>query len=242
MADETYWAAIAAELALAPEQGSTVVIEAPADGLFDPIAAVEDAEKFSKSWVIEIPVVGTVLEYFATRKDISVFRLDEVPGSLFATTEELSPGKSNVLVSDGVIGSRIDRFDDESNTAPQTITTLLKTAEERYVLGVVLVPETHDSQGDIYSHEEVRKAAHEYMEHAGHLGKAHREIVTKETLRILESYIAPVDFEADGQQVARGTWLMGIRVVDDDVWGRIKKGEFTGFSIGGQAYRRPETH
>jgi hypothetical protein len=33
---------------------------------------------------------------------------------------------------------------------------------------------------------------------------------------------------------------MGIRVVDDDLWGGIKKGDFTGFSIGGQAYRRPE--
>lgn len=241
MADETYWAAIAAELALVPAASSTVVIEAPDDGLFDPISAVQDAEQVSKSWVIEIPVVGTVLEYFAKRRDVSVFRLDEVPGSLFATTERLTPGRSTVLVSDGLIGSQIAGGPDadESN---KPVTKLLKTAEERYVLGVVLAPEMRDSQGDIYSHDEVRKAAHEYMEMAGNLGKQHREIVAKDKLRILESYIAPVDFEQDGEQVAKGTWLLGIRVVDDDLWSGIKKGEFTGFSIGGQAFRRPETH
>ena len=30
-------------------------------------------------------------------------------------------------------------------------------ADERYVFGVVLEPETVDSQGDIYSEEEIRK-------------------------------------------------------------------------------------
>lgn len=240
MADETYWAAIAAELALVPASGSTVVLEAPEEGLFDPAAALEKADALAKPWVIEIPVVGSILEAFAMRKDVSVFRLDEVPGSLFATNEQLLPGKSTVIVQDGLIGSLV-----ESNIAVEehlsgTVTKLLKTAEERYVLGVVLAPETADSQGDIYSHDEVRKAAHDYMETAGALGRQHREIVAKDKLRILESYISPADFEADGEHVTKGTWLMGIRVVDDDLWGGIKKGDFTGFSIGGAAIRRPE--
>lgn len=242
MADETYWAAIAAELALVPAASSTVVIEAPDEGAFDPINAVEQAEQVSKQWVIEIPVVGTVLEYFAKRRDVSVFRLDEVPGSLFATTEKLSPGRSTVLVSGGCIGAQVDSNTSDASDPTSTVTKLLKTAEERYVLGVVLAPEQRDSQGDIYSHDEVRKAAHEYMENAGNLGKQHREIVAKDKLRIIESYIAPVDFEQDGEQVHKGTWLLGIRVVDDDLWSGIKKGDFTGFSIGGQAHRRPEAH
>ena len=240
MADETYWAAIAAELALVPAMSSTAVIQAPVDDRpFDPIAALEQAEQVSKSWVIEIPTVGYVLEYFAKRKDVTVFRLDEMPGSLFATTEQLSPGKSSVLVSNGVVGTplAVETVEAPSNT----ISKLLKTAEERYVLGIVLVPETADSQGDIYSHEEVRKAAHEFMEYAGALGKQHQEVVSRDKLRILENYIVPADFEADGEQVTKGTWLMGIRVVDDELWGSVKKGSFTGFSIGGKAYRRPES-
>jgi hypothetical protein len=102
-----------------------------------------------------------------------------------------------------------------------------------------LIPEITDSQGDIYSHEEVRKAAHEYMENAGNLGKQHGEIVTGK-LKILESYVSPADFTQDEESVAKGTWIMGIRVVDDDLWSDVKKGTFTGFSIGGAAHRSPE--
>ena len=41
---------------------------------------------------------------------------------------------------------------------------LLKTAEERYVLGIVLEPETVDAQKDIYAAAEVREAAHRFMQ------------------------------------------------------------------------------
>lgn len=43
-------------------------------------------------------------------------------------------------------------------------------ADERYVLGIVLEPEVVDAQGDIYSAEEIRQAAHKFMEEFGGLG------------------------------------------------------------------------
>lgn len=240
MSPDTYRTAIAAELALLPAPKSVAVIEA--GSTFDLAAQIAKADSVQKgSWIIEIPFIGEIFETLAKQTDVSVFHLDAVPGSLFATTEKLSPGCSRVVVANGAIGSFVT---DASQSIPDlpkgTITKVLKTDEERYVLGVVLVPETKDSQGDIYSHEEVRSAAHAYMENAGALGKQHSEIVTGK-LRILETYIAPSDFEADGETVAKGTWLMGIRVVDDDLWSGIKKGDFTGFSIGGFASRNPET-
>ena len=36
--------------------------------------------------------------------------------------------------------------------------------DERFVLGIVLEPEVVDAQGDIYSAEEIRAAAHRFME------------------------------------------------------------------------------
>lgn len=225
--------------AIALEGVGTATVVVDAGDSFDLDSAVAKAEQVGTSWIIEIPGVGAILETIAKRKDVSVFHVDEVPGSLFATTEKLVPGKSSVLVADGVIGAAVIAPEPVVETPVHNVVKVLKTAEERYVLGIVLVPETRDSQGDIYSHDEVRKAAHAYMEHAGNLGKQHGEIVTGK-LKILENYLSPVEFVQDTETIAKGTWLMGIRVVDDDLWDDVKKGSFTGFSIGGAAHRTPE--
>lgn len=117
---------------------------------------------------------------------------------------------------------------------------LLKTTEERYVLGVVLEPERVDAQQDIYSAAEVREAAHRFMEEYRNLGLMHREILG-EQVKILESYLAPAEFEVDGTRIKRGTWLLAVRVTDDDLWRQIKSSELTGFSIGGSAVRSSST-
>jgi hypothetical protein len=116
---------------------------------------------------------------------------------------------------------------------------ILKTAEERYVLGVVLEPETIDAQRDIYSVDEVKTAAHAFLEDFRNVGLMHQALVNGR-IKICESYLAPVDFTIGTESVKRGTWLLGVRVVDDDLWAAVKGGELTGFSIGGFAQRVPE--
>ncbi|TQF08513.1 N-6 DNA methylase, partial [Myxococcus llanfairpwllgwyngyllgogerychwyrndrobwllllantysiliogogogochensis] len=128
-------------------------------------------------------------------------------------------------------------------TAPfATTTSLLKGVEpddERYVLGVVLEPETVDAQGDLYSAAEIRQAAHRFMEEFGGLGLMHQMRVNGH-VKVLESYLAPVDFVLGEVQVRKGTWLLAVRVLSDELWGRVKDGQLTGFSIGGTARRLPE--
>jgi len=111
--------------------------------------------------------------------------------------------------------------------------------DERYVLGVVLEPEVVDAQGDIYSPEEVRQAAHRFMEEFGGLGLMHRFRVNGQ-VKVLESYLAPADFEFGDTKVRKGTWLLAVRILSDELWDRIKDGQLTGFSIGGSARRVPE--
>ncbi|WP_242295099.1 XkdF-like putative serine protease domain-containing protein, partial [Bacillus cereus group sp. BfR-BA-01381] len=41
------------------------------------------------------------------------------------------------------------------------------------------------------------------------------------------------DMTVGEQEVKAGTWLMTVRVDDADTWEEIKKGEVTGFSMGG---------
>lgn len=112
-------------------------------------------------------------------------------------------------------------------------------ADERYVLGVVLEPETVDAQGDIYSAEEVCKAAHRFMEHFGGLGLMHRQRVNGQ-VKVLESYLAPTDLHLGDVAVRKGTWLLAVRILADDLWEQVKGGRLTGFSIGGTAQRVAE--
>jgi len=115
----------------------------------------------------------------------------------------------------------------------------LDPADERYVLGIVLEPEVVDAQGDIYSVEEIRAAAHRFMEEFGGLGLMHR-LRVNDQVKVLESYLAPTDFTLGELTVRRGTWLLAVRVLSDDLWERVKSGDLSGFSIGGSARRYPE--
>lgn len=103
--------------------------------------------------------------------------------------------------------------------------------------GIVLEPDEVDSQGDTIDASEVRKAAHLFLRRYNEgttLGLMHQEFEDI-GIRVVESYIAPIDFELGGQSVKKGSWVMTIHVISDDIWVRIKDGELTGFSIGGVA-------
>ncbi len=112
-------------------------------------------------------------------------------------------------------------------------------SDERFVLGIVLEPEVVDAQGDVYSADEIRQAEHRFMEDFGGLGLMHR-LAVNDQVKVLESYLAPVDFEIAGVAVKKGTWLLGVRVLSDELWEQVKDGKLTGFSIGGSARRVPE--
>jgi hypothetical protein len=110
--------------------------------------------------------------------------------------------------------------------------------EEQMVYGVVLEPKSIDAQDDSVKIAEVRKAAHRYMERVQKLGINHEDFKNiKKRLRIMESYLAPVDFTLGGQNVVKGSWVFATRVLDKKIWEKVKKGEITGFSLGGKGKR-----
>jgi DNA adenine methylase len=106
--------------------------------------------------------------------------------------------------------------------------------DERYVLGIVLEPETVDAQQDIYSAAEIRSAAHRFMEEFQDVGLMHKMRVNG-AVKIVESYLAPEDLTVGERAIKKGTWLLGVRVLSDALWADVKDGRLTGFSIGGSA-------
>ena len=40
-----------------------------------------------------------------------------------------------------------------------------------------------------------------------------------------------------GRRVLKGSWVMGVHIIDDALWHSVKDGTLTGFSVGGTAVR-----
>jgi hypothetical protein len=108
--------------------------------------------------------------------------------------------------------------------------------DKRIVFGIVLEPGEVDAHGDTISEEVISKAAHGWLATSQDRGVQHTKIVNSK-IEIFESYISPVALKIGGQKVKAGSWLLMYHVLDDDLWSDIKKGKFTGFSIGGFARR-----
>jgi DNA adenine methylase len=73
------------------------------------------------------------------------------------------------------------------------------------------------------------------MEFYQKIGYQHKNFSKK--FRIMECYIAPVQFTLNGQTIKKGSWLLATRIVDDNTWKEIKDGKITGYSIGGKGKR-----
>lgn len=112
-------------------------------------------------------------------------------------------------------------------------------ADEKIAIGPVLIPMSDDDEVDgqnqTYDAKAVEDAAHYWMESWQQMTEMHTNELDEKQFSILESYIAPVDFELNGHTVIKGTWILMIRVLDDDLWQKIKDGELNAFSIGGVA-------
>ncbi|WP_426332684.1 XkdF-like putative serine protease domain-containing protein [Paenibacillus silvae] len=105
------------------------------------------------------------------------------------------------------------------------------------VIGVVYQPDVEDAHGDMMDAVEIEKAAHLFMEnqHTYNIDKQHDLDADKGY--VVESYIAPCDMEIGDQIIAKGSWVAGVKVTDDDTWEDIQKGEITGFSMWGVGKR-----
>jgi hypothetical protein len=109
--------------------------------------------------------------------------------------------------------------------------------EEHFVFGVVLVPNDVDSQGDVYSVEEVRKAAYSFMEDFNAPFRVMHQGSPIEGVIVLETYLSKVEEIHKEETFPVGTWFLGVRVTSEPLWEAVKVGKFTGFSMGGTAIR-----
>jgi len=104
--------------------------------------------------------------------------------------------------------------------------------EQKLVYGVVYEPDVEDAHGDFMSAEEIEKAAHVFMKDYRNIDKQHD--FNAGVGEVVESYIAPTDFKIGDEEIKKGSWVL-VTKASDEIWGQIKKGEITGYSMAGTA-------
>lgn len=109
---------------------------------------------------------------------------------------------------------------------------------QQVLIGVVLAPSEPDLQGDIMAPEDIEAAAHGYLGTSRVIGSEHGAPIEAHPV---ESYIAPQDLTFDGPGgrtlVKKGSWVLGVKVVDPAEWQKVMQDGYTGFSVGGFGIR-----
>lgn len=109
-----------------------------------------------------------------------------------------------------------------------------------FVLAVCLTPEEIDSQNEIVSAEEIRRAAYGYMRNSQAAGYQHEEIV--KGMHVVESFIARSNMVIAGTPIKQDSWLVGFLITDPKIRAQVLDGTLTGVSIGGSGYREEEEY
>ncbi len=105
--------------------------------------------------------------------------------------------------------------------------------EEQVVGGIAYSANTTDQQGEYINEEDLWAAAKSFarngnvirLEHAG------RPVACQ----VLESFVCESACMKSGQQLRKGDWWLSARVDDPGLWKKIKRGDVTGWSLGGSA-------
>ncbi|HHB2941850.1 TPA: XkdF-like putative serine protease domain-containing protein [Bacillus cereus] len=110
--------------------------------------------------------------------------------------------------------------------------------EQKLVYGIVYSPgsaddpNTHDAHGDFMTAEEIEKSAHNFIAKYRNIDAQHD--FNAGAGEVVESYVAPVDMEINGETITKGTWVL-VTKATDEIWKDIKDGKMTGYSLAGVA-------
>ena len=98
-------------------------------------------------------------------------------------------------------------------------------------------PNTDSDYYVYFSPETVRKASELYLKHNNHHKATHEHSERVSGVLTVESWIIE-DPKKDkstlyGFSLPKGTWMVSLKISNDDLWGKIKSGELKGLSIEG---------
>lgn len=146
------------------------------------------------------------------------------------------PRAINILGNSGEVERKMTRLSKKVAEPTETFeaTIIRKSEDQRLVTSVVMEPFESDTDMNWTTADQIEEAAHYFMKNFRLIDAEHsREDITAAPV---ESWVAREDTVINGQPVKAGSWVMTVKVDDDDEWSKVVSGEYTGFSI--DAYAR----
>lgn len=151
----------------------------------------------------------------------------------------LAKGRGTETVLEVISGKAARRFLAAVKSEPvirephSTVPIKKADDEQQVVFGEVYAPGFPDSQGDIMSASDIQEMAYRFMA-AQRLAKIDVGHSREESgSYIVESFIA----REDDPVFIPGSWVIGVKVPDQEVWSLVKSGELNGFSLDGMGVR-----
>lgn len=99
-------------------------------------------------------------------------------------------------------------------------------AWERLAWAEVLVPGTVNVMNDLWSKDAVRRAAYMFMEQGFAIDLNHDNVDISSSVKVVESFIA----RPNDPDFLEGSWVVGVHILDADLWQKVLDGEINGFS------------
>lgn len=118
------------------------------------------------------------------------------------------------------------------------MTPILKTSDtHKTVSFCVLTPDEEDRNGDVISADEIIKTAHDFGMNMWikFLNIDHKENsdIDESKFAYVENFIAPNDITIGDEIVKQWSWYVWIKFFDEELYQKIKEGEFVGVSMQG---------
>jgi len=153
-------------------------------------------------------------------------------GTVFAVTFDSKDAFDDLEVLDVDINRGVSAFIGERRKSIKS-QFVKKQEAKRIVTGVVMEPGVMDTDREFFSQETIERAAHTFLAEFRQMNMEHMKPISG--VQIVESFITPISMSLGEQSIKLGSWIMSVKVNDNDLWKQITNGEITGFSIEGFA-------
>ena len=111
-----------------------------------------------------------------------------------------------------------------NNKAEITVKSI--DSKKHIVTGVVYAPFVLDSYGDFMSAEGIEELAHKFMSDS-----ITKKIDVMHDNNVINAYAVESYINRENPDFPEGAWVVSVKVEDPEVWDKIEKGEYNGFSM-----------
>lgn len=145
------------------------------------------------------------------------------------------------LVPKGANGKRIiykaaDGKEEGAEAIERLASRIKKSNDRQMVYAPVYAPDEVDTQSEFAKAEAIQDAAYAFMKSRNVLNVDENHDFDPKAAFVAESWIVK-GVDSLFPDECEGAWIVGIKVEDPDLWGRIKKGELEGISMAGSALK-----